>query len=188
MKPIVTDQELLDILRQASLAVEGLAKEGITSFPPIAYVLHRRDVEGPLLSALIRLAPLPPTPEGRDRMFFDLGRTLFHTLEGVPVAIVSQMEGWAVFAPDPDQLGKRPSQDSRRTEVLVVAGLTIERRVAGSLYEMRRRTDSTVILRPHTPQSLTVADWDADTGAVLQPYMLEAFFHGVLQELNARAR
>lgn len=179
---IITDEELVAEVEQTIEFVKQLAARGNKEIKPLLKILHRKNISAPIAHTVVQTV-LPEDRDLRDRVFYSLGRKYASGPKGMAVGIVYHCEAWMVLG----ETDVAPSKHPERVECVTVSGLTIDGRVCGVLYELRRRHGSHLVLVQNNtlPAAMEVTGIESDTG--MRPLMLVPFFQGVL-EATTKAR
>jgi hypothetical protein len=132
-----------------------------------------KSVEG---LAVTQLTDLPSSHEGRAQAMFQAGFALgAEGKMGIPLQVFFITEGWLSIKQPGEDLELRPSQDPKRLEVLLIAGLEILTKTHSLIIlEMIRQDEKLVDLQEHSRQ----------IGGQVHSPLVEAFVAGCLMGMS----
>jgi len=181
MKPteLVTDQEIREHLDRACTHVKAIAASGQREIYPLLHIMSRSKPGEPFSPIIIKVDQLPEAPDDRMAIFARIGHHAASvvTPDALPCLAIHMTEAWMVLAALGEDITCRPSKSPKRVECVVISAMAIDGRSAGAIYELRRRSDQTLVLVERNAVPRTVAPADGETA--LRSNLLAALFDGV---------
>lgn len=172
----LSDQDIADLVDEGMGVIRSIIQEGTDNVAPVVRIRYS-DGSGDV----VMLGDMPSSGQDRHGLFYALGRKAVQIQpEHYPAAIVFHGECWVKSYVDESDNNLPPSQDlANRKEIAIVNLLTIDKRDAMIAHEIVRDVDQQIDLSPEAFMSCRPGDAGANK---LKPFMLEAFFEGVIDE------
>jgi len=178
---IITDEKFNDFLCNQVVTVLNDANNGNKeSFLPLLVVLEYSEDESYPVNVFALAFDNFNDSETRHEVMFEIGRQAFHN-KMRPVAVFLSSEAWIrVCKPSDFDPNRRVSEYDDKQEVLIVVGLTIDKRANAVSFPIERDDRNHIHLGPPT-----FLPYQSGVPNTIEPMLIANFFVGYLQEMQS---
>lgn len=185
IQSLLSDEQAEVIIEQEAEFLNHVTSTGVKGITPMIKIFGIQN--GARCTLLVGLGNIPEDSRTKHGMIHMMGREFAQKKETImPLALTMVTEAWvATQAPDcKEQVMPRDNPD--RVEAAIILLMTFDGRTALRGYELRRRTDETVVLIPKPMLKYEVKNHETDV-ACTAPLLKEFFMGYAMAKLDEPA-